>query len=728
MKQILLISTLLLLSVLIVDTSNLYAQQDYLHQPLKSEGKIPPAFLNTVKENYAINSENRTEADLDDFNVISGYAVKQLLWSGKIVFGDTVTRYLNRVADIVLKDNPTLRQEIQIYTVKSSVVNAFTTSDGFIFVNLGLIANCENEAQLAYILAHEISHYVKQHSVNRYTYRREEQRNAGRFTWKNSNREKVDYTARLNISNYSRTQEIEADDYGLELFSKTAYDQDASVSGFEMLDASDTLEKVTFKKAYFTNQYIQEFDDSLFRERTPPYTTVGRWIGLDVEYESEDEDEKLSTHPNIEARIKNISKRITETTNQNKLYITATKESFQNIKKIADYEILQIQLVQNRCIDAIYQIIALNNKYNENSSTDITMAKALYGIAKHGNVEEKISTNYDYSETDWKDNNWYAALGEMTERDKTIFALTYLFSNLDKKIDTLYSKKAITDLLIDVYIYHDELLKENLRITNNFDSVWTTQMTKHARYDEFLKVAKEEFDEYQEWEDFKENRKGMREYRKRVVKARYNGFKLGVDDVMITDVRYLKMNVKKGKIAPLKTLIDKEEYAIESIKESADRLDLNTLVLDPRALEKSETTLAIFNDLATVNSWYIAQPDIDEMYTFVTSNYTDIEEVAERNGTRHFVRMAMLDLKAPFESSKYYLYGGAGFIFTAAAFYMFPYTIYRTFVNHDAIILTEVYDLDRSRPLIMYNVSGKPFGKTNMKQNIFFQLSQIKSK
>ncbi|WP_338793617.1 M48 family metallopeptidase [Bernardetia sp. MNP-M8] len=728
MKQILLV-LLLLFSVLIVDTSNLYAQQDYLHQSLKSEGEIPPAFLNTVKENYAINSQTRTDAELDDFNVISGYAINQLLWSGKIVFGDTVTRYLNNIVDVILKDDAALRQKIQVYTVKSTVVNAFTTSEGFIFVNLGLIASCENEAQLAYILAHEISHYVKQHSVNRYTYSKEEQRNVGRFTWKNSNREKVDYTARLNISNYSKSQEIEADEYGLDLFGKTSYDQDASVSGFKMLDNSDTLKNdIAFKKTFFMNEYIKEFGDSVFRERTPPYAQVGKWIGLEADYQNEDKDEELSTHPNIEARIKNISKRITETQNQNALYVVAAEAEFKDLKKIADYEILQSQLVQNKYIDAIYQSFSLIGKYNQSISTDVAIAKSLYGIAKYGNIEEKISMNYDYAEIDWKDKNWYAALGEMTERDKTIFALTHLFSNLDNKIDTAYAKKAITDLLIDVYIYHDELLKENLRLTNNLDSIWTNQIVKHSRFDGFSEKAKIEFDEYQEWEDFKENSKGMKEYRERVAKARYNGFKLGIDNVMITDVRYLKMNVGRGKFAPLKTLIDKEEYAIEAIKESAEILDLNALVLDPRGLEKSEITLAVFNDLATVNSWYIAQPDEEEMYTFVASNYTEIEELAQRTGTRHFVRMAMLDLKVPYEQSKYSFVGAAGFIFTLPTIYFFPYNIYRTFVNHDAIILSEVYDLDRARPLVMYNVSGKPFGKTNMKQNIFFQLSQIKSK
>ncbi len=726
MKKIILL--LLLLNV-IFNVSTLYAQQNYIHQPLKSEGKVPSAFLNTVKENYAINSETHTESVLDDFNVISGYAINQLLWSGKIVFGDTVTRYLNRIVNVILKDDATLRNKIQIYTVKSSVVNAFTTSEGFVFVNLGLIASCENEAQLAYILAHEISHYVKQHSINRYTYKKQEEKNANKFTWSSSKREKIDYTARLNVSNYSKSQEIEADDYGLELFRKTSYNQNASVTGFEMLGASDSLKNnFAFKKEYFTNDYLENFDDSLLAKRSISYFKVGDWIRDDTEIEDEDEEEEdFSTHPNIDERIENISQKITDKQNENLLYLVGTKQDFESIQRVASYEVLQIQLLQAKYIDAIYKTFSLTQKYNQNSSNDAAMAKAMYGVAKYGNVEEKVNMNYDYEKIKVEGQNWYEALGSMSDVDRTIFAFTYLFSNLDNKIDTSYTKRAITDLLTDVYIYHDQLLKDSLETEmNSFDSVWVNKIRKNPRYEEFLKKAKVEFDEYEEWEEFKNQKDKLYEYRRRVAKARYNGFELGVDDIMITDVRYLKMNVKTGKTAPLKTMIDKEDYAIKAIEKSAKKLDLNATILDPRALSKKETTLDVFNDLATVNAWYSAQSDVDNMYTFVPSNHIEIEEVSKRNGTKHFVRMAMLDLHSVPDPMRGVKMGWA--FFTLPTIYFFPYTYYRIFHNKEAIVITEIYDIDKGRPLVIYNVSGVSLGKTNMQQNVFFQLSQIKSK
>jgi predicted Zn-dependent protease len=52
---------------------------------------------------------------------------------------------------------------IQTYIVKDADVNAFTPGGGYLFVNAGLIAAMENEAQLATVLAHEIGHIDRGH-------------------------------------------------------------------------------------------------------------------------------------------------------------------------------------------------------------------------------------------------------------------------------------------------------------------------------------------------------------------------------------------------------------------------------------------------------------------------------------------------------------------------------------------------------------------------------------
>lgn len=62
------------------------------------------------------------------------------------------------------------RQDLK-YTftvVNSSIVNAFATPGGYIYVTRGLIALADNEAQLAAVLAHEIGHVAALHIAQQY--------------------------------------------------------------------------------------------------------------------------------------------------------------------------------------------------------------------------------------------------------------------------------------------------------------------------------------------------------------------------------------------------------------------------------------------------------------------------------------------------------------------------------------------------------------------------------
>ncbi len=49
--------------------------------------------------------------------------------------------------------------------VKSDAVNAFATPGGFIYVTTGLVEEADNQAQLASVIAHEIGHINKRHSI-----------------------------------------------------------------------------------------------------------------------------------------------------------------------------------------------------------------------------------------------------------------------------------------------------------------------------------------------------------------------------------------------------------------------------------------------------------------------------------------------------------------------------------------------------------------------------------
>jgi predicted Zn-dependent protease len=76
-----------------------------------------------------------------------------------------INRYISQIGQRLARESarPNLPYTFQVINDKS--LNAFTTMGGFVYVNTGLIAAADNEAQLASVLAHEIGHVAGRHAV-----------------------------------------------------------------------------------------------------------------------------------------------------------------------------------------------------------------------------------------------------------------------------------------------------------------------------------------------------------------------------------------------------------------------------------------------------------------------------------------------------------------------------------------------------------------------------------
>ena len=76
-----------------------------------------------------------------------------------------VTKYIQALGAKLAAEAPGYRWPYSFHVVKMADINAFALPGGFIFVNLGTIQAASDEAQLAAVMSHEISHVVLQHSV-----------------------------------------------------------------------------------------------------------------------------------------------------------------------------------------------------------------------------------------------------------------------------------------------------------------------------------------------------------------------------------------------------------------------------------------------------------------------------------------------------------------------------------------------------------------------------------
>lgn len=78
---------------------------------------------------------------------------------------NAISRYVQRLGESLAEQLPQPTYPFQFHVIAEKDVNAFALPGGPVYVNLGTIQACANEAQLAGVMAHEISHVYMRHST-----------------------------------------------------------------------------------------------------------------------------------------------------------------------------------------------------------------------------------------------------------------------------------------------------------------------------------------------------------------------------------------------------------------------------------------------------------------------------------------------------------------------------------------------------------------------------------
>ncbi|MCB1880929.1 MAG: M48 family metalloprotease [Gammaproteobacteria bacterium] len=175
------------------------------------------------------------------------YAAKELdrIWQhqGLIYADDELTAYLQSVA---VKLYPEFSETVRMRVIDSPDLNAFALPNGSVYLNFGMIARMENEAQLATVIAHEVSHFKFQHSLKQ----RHAMETAVIAGWTVTILSGIPLSGELlalgAMSGYSQDAEREADREGFDRLIRLGYDGAESVKVFRMLqqeaDVLDTKE------------------------------------------------------------------------------------------------------------------------------------------------------------------------------------------------------------------------------------------------------------------------------------------------------------------------------------------------------------------------------------------------------------------------------------------------------------------------------------------------------
>jgi predicted Zn-dependent protease len=167
-------------------------------------------------------------------------AERDLRDSRFVVRDPALNAYVRDVVCRLAKDHC---PDVRIYVVRTAQFNAGMAPNGMMEVWTGLLLRCGDEAQLAAILGHELGHYLRGHTVERWRDARNKS-DVGTFLGLGlavAGLGLVGSLAQLALVastfGFSRDQEREADEIGLDLMAKAGYAPSAAADVWEQLIA-----------------------------------------------------------------------------------------------------------------------------------------------------------------------------------------------------------------------------------------------------------------------------------------------------------------------------------------------------------------------------------------------------------------------------------------------------------------------------------------------------------
>jgi len=158
--------------------------------------------------------------------------------------------YVRGVGEQLLRESGITEPTFTFTLLDSPDINAFAMPGGFIYVNRGLLAYLDTEAELAGVLAHEIGHITERHHARRQSAQMTSKVAAVSAYILTGSGDVYDaasmYGAEI-ISGFGRDMELEADSAGAEYLHQSGYDVDSMLSVIGVLKDQEQYRRVQAK-------------------------------------------------------------------------------------------------------------------------------------------------------------------------------------------------------------------------------------------------------------------------------------------------------------------------------------------------------------------------------------------------------------------------------------------------------------------------------------------------
>jgi len=191
---------------------------------------------------------------------------KKLHNSGYLYEDSALLSFISNVTERLIPEEIKGRVSIQTRVIKNPHVNAFTFPNGRIYIHTGFLAKMENEAQLATVLAHEMTHFINRHTIQQVRRVRGTASFLGTLQVIAAPAGVYGLAPLLlgavgvmaAVSGYSKELETEADRVGFDLLVKAGYDPAEAVKLIEHVQKHAEEEKIEEPFLFGSHPYLQD--------------------------------------------------------------------------------------------------------------------------------------------------------------------------------------------------------------------------------------------------------------------------------------------------------------------------------------------------------------------------------------------------------------------------------------------------------------------------------------
>ena len=641
--------------------------------PLKSVGPLPDDFTVKSSEKFQQDVSNvegsnkREQQDLESFLLESNFQIEDILHSGRILYGDPITEYLNQIKKQILDANPEIMQDIRIYTLLSNEVNAFTFDNGIVIVTTGLVAQVQNEAQLAYILCHEFVHYDKKHSITGYVENRKVERGTGVYSSLSKDEED------LVKFRFAKEQETEADEIGLTYYANTNYSYSTIEGVFDVLLYSYLpIDEIQFSRNYFSDAYYV-IPDKMFLDTL---------TAIEAE---EDYDDENATHPNIKKRKANVLSKIPETVDQGRADFLLPVEDFKMVQSLARFQGCDLYLNDVEYENALYQAYVLQQQYPDNDYLKTVVAQALYGWAMYKNAGSTPEWHLHFKKIQGESQQVYYLFNKLSSKEMLILALRHTWerhlahpenqSFLAMSQDLGYQLAAKQEIAYTDFLTQKEIDKEikaasekadtlNVGTDSTMQNTDTKNPNSSSKYDKIKGDKGKEktstptvanaywkyaFPNYLNDPKFtgliyapeEEDEEDAEKNPLYTVKRHRIEYHLGLDEVVVVDPVFISVDERSDN--PVEYIAAEEARVSlrDNIKKYGDELGMKVTYLDHSNLDDKDVD--DFNDMAILSRWiHESLAHLDEEVPMQNSSNAELQALAKKYGVEHFAWMGIV--------------------------------------------------------------------------------------